>query len=194
MKNTAILAQIIQNRRTIYPHQFTGEKLPEETVREILAAAIWAPTHGKTEPWFFYVLKGESLKNFVRFKADMYRQMTKEADFSEKKFDKILERAESSSHIIAVVCQSGKNPKIPRQEEIEAVACAVQNMLLTASVYSAGVFWATGEFTENEEIRSEFALREQDFLLGFLYLGVPKPELNFSATRTDIAEKCKFLD
>jgi nitroreductase len=194
MKNTTILAQIIQNRRTIYPHQFTGEKLPDETVREILASAIWAPTHGKTEPWFFYILKGESLKNFIRFKAEVYRKITSETDFSEKKFTKILERAESCSHIITVVCQTGKNPKIPRQEEIEAVACAVQNMLLTASAYSTGVFWATGEFTENEEIRSEFALSEQDLLLGFLYLGVPKPELNFSVTRTGIAEKCTFLD
>lgn len=35
-----------------------GQRVSEEEVQQLLEAANWAPTHGKTEPWRFAVLSG----------------------------------------------------------------------------------------------------------------------------------------
>ena len=193
MNRADILFDIIKERRTIFPHQFSGEIIPDETVKKILETAVWAPTHGKTQPWFFYVLTGESLKNFINFKASLYRKYTSEADFNEMKFRKISERAEQASHIIVMICKAGSNPKIPLTEEIEAVACAAQNMQLMSSALHVGSFWATGDFTEMEEMRSEFGLGENDYLLGFLYLGIPQKDLITGSTRKGIEEKSQWI-
>lgn len=193
MEKASILSEIIKTRRTVFPHQFTGEKLKDDTVRQILESAVWAPTHGKTEPWFFVVLKGDSLKNFIKLKASLYKEKTPESEFSPQKAAKIAERAEQASHIIVIICKPGKNPKIPVLEEVEAVACAVQNMQLTASSMGIGSFWASGEFTGMEEMREEFGLTKKDLLLGFLYLGVPKQGLTSDAARTSIDEKSQWL-
>ena len=36
--------------------------------------------------------------------------------------------------------------KIHEIEEVEAVACAIQNILLTATAYGLGVFWSSPKF------------------------------------------------
>ena len=48
-----------------------------------------------------------------------------------------------SSAIIAVSMKRDVTEKIPEIEEIEAVACAIQNMLLTATAYGLGTFWSS---------------------------------------------------
>jgi nitroreductase len=37
-----------------------GEQVSDAEVQQILEAANWAPTHGKTEPWRFAVLASPS--------------------------------------------------------------------------------------------------------------------------------------
>ena len=39
-----------------------GEKVSDAEVQQILEAANWAPTHGKTEPWRFAVLANPSVQ------------------------------------------------------------------------------------------------------------------------------------
>ena len=47
---------------------------------------------------------------------------------------------------------------IPEFEEIAAVACAVQNMHLTAAAYNVGCYWTTGGVTNNEAAKPFFGL------------------------------------
>ena len=45
-------AALIRQRRSIFPKDFSAEhRLPLNVIEEMLEAANWAPTHGKTEPW-----------------------------------------------------------------------------------------------------------------------------------------------
>jgi len=81
---------------------------------------------------------------------------------------------------------------IPEFEEIAAVACAVQNMYLTAAAYHIGCYWTTGGVTNNEAAKPFFDLDTADKLLGFLYVGiiaVPSP----AGKRGPIEEKVKWI-
>ena len=54
---------------------------------------------------------------------------------------------------MAICRKRGDNPKIPELEEIEAVACAVQNMHLTAAAAGLGAFWSSPPILDTEEMR-----------------------------------------
>ena len=82
---------------------------------------------------------------------------------------------------------------IPETEDIAAVACAVQNIYLSVTVYGLGGYWTTGGITYIERAKSFFGLGEQDKLLGFFYIGrVAIPSV--TATRSPLEEKVKWVD
>ena len=58
-------------------------------------------------------------------------------------------------------------------EEIEAVACAVQNMQLTCTAYGLGSFWSTPKLIYSKEMNTFLNLTEKDKCLGLIYIGYP---------------------
>lgn len=167
---------LIKERRTIYPEQFSGRKVHREQVENMLEAANWAPTHGLTEPWRFKVFSGDALKNLMYCIAETYKQITPQNDFAEPKYNRFIKRGELTSYVIAVCMKRQETEKIPEVEEELAVGCAVQNIMLVATAYGIGSFWATGPMAYSEPIRDYLHLTGKDKCLGFIYLGYPDGE------------------
>jgi nitroreductase len=61
----------IMERRSI--RKFKPDEVPQETIREILEEAQWAPSWGNTQPWELYVVTGDVLKKFKE--ANMQKVM-----------------------------------------------------------------------------------------------------------------------
>ena len=49
---------LIKSRRSVMPKDFSGESVTRAEVEQLLEAANWAPTHGRTEPWRYVVIQG----------------------------------------------------------------------------------------------------------------------------------------
>lgn len=167
--------RLISNRRSIYPNMYSGETIDDEIIENIIENANWAPTHALTEPWRFTVFAGEGLKKLAEFQSGLYKKKTLEnGSFDESKYLKLASKPLLASHIISIGMKRSDLGKIPEIEEIASVACAVQNMYLTATAYGIGCYWGSGGITYMEESKPFFGLEENDKLLGFLYLGIPK--------------------
>ena len=69
-----------------------------------------------------------------------------------------------------------KEERIPEIEEIQAVACAVQNMQLTATAYGIGSFWSTPKVIYTQQMNDFLGLNVKDKCLGLIYLGYSKEE------------------
>lgn len=67
--------EVVKNRRSI--RGFLPKAVPEETIRELIRTALWAPSWGNTQPWEFVVAMGDALEQF--------KKENKEALFSGKK-------------------------------------------------------------------------------------------------------------
>jgi nitroreductase len=165
---------LIQNRRSIYPNMFSEDVIDRKIIEQMLENANWAPTHGITEPWRFRVYTGEGIKKLAEFQSELYKKLTQEEDFKEEKYQKLATKPLKCSHIISIGMKRDPKGKIPEIEEVEAVACAVQNMYLTATAYGIGCYWGSGGVTYKDEAKEFFGLGAEDKLLGFLYLGIPK--------------------
>lgn len=53
----------IKSRKSV--RQFVGTPIEEDTIREILETAKWAPSGGNLQPWKVHVLTGDTLAGFV---------------------------------------------------------------------------------------------------------------------------------
>jgi nitroreductase len=157
----------------------------------MLENANWAPTHKLTNPWRFSVFTGGGLKKLAVFQSELYKNIsTKAGNFLESKFEMLKTKPLLASHIISIGMKRDPKERLPEIEEVEAVACAVQNMSLTASAYGIGCYWGSGGITYVENAKEFFGLGAKDKLLGFLYIGVPKkiPE----GRRESIEDKVKW--
>lgn len=86
-----------------------------------------------------------------------------------------------------------KSEKIPEIEEIEAVACSVQNMALTAAAYEICSFWGSGGVTYTNELKQFLGLGEKDKCLGYLYLGYSDSP-TAKSRREPIQDKVQWID
>jgi nitroreductase len=174
--NLSEISELIKNRRTIYPEQFSDRKIHREQIELMLTNATWAPTHGNTQPWRFTVFLEESRQELSDFLAQTYLSITPKEEQNDLKLAKFLKRPLQSSAVIAVSMERDRTKKINEIEEIEAVACAIQNLMLTATSYGIGSFWSTPKFIYLSETNHFLELEETDKCLGFIYLGYPSIE------------------
>lgn len=185
---------IIKNRRTITPPLYAkGKTIPDELIWQILENANYAPNHKKTEPWRFSVFSGNGLVKLSELFSTIYKEFAGEK-FKEVALKKLADFPIMSSHVIAIKMKRSEQSKIREIEEIEATACAVQNMFLTATAYGLGSFWSTGGITYYEEAKEFFGLEAEDKLLGFFYLGYLEKEIGVGYKRGDVREKVEWVN
>ncbi len=165
----ATISNIIQTRRTIKPNMMNGQKAPNGHIAALLELADWAPTHGFTEPWRFVVY--ENPAEFCQQHADLYKQNTSADDFNDTVYSNLQHQGDKASHVVIAIMQRGDLPKIPAFEEIAAVSTAVQNILLGATALNMASFWSTGGAILKPGMKEFLQLREEDQVMGVLYLG-----------------------
>lgn len=187
-----IINHLIQHRRSVKPSAYNQLPVDEKIIHQMLENARWAPTHGMTEPWRFIVFTGEGLEQFATFQSDLYKQTTSTELFNENKFLKLKTTPLKASHLILIGMKRQLNGKIPENEEICAVACAVQNMMLTATAYGIGCYWSTGGMTYHPEMKNFLGLESTDKCLGMLYIGNYDPQ-EISASRSPVSEKTRWV-
>ena len=174
--NLSEISDVIKNRRTIYPEFYSSRKVHKEIVEKILNNAIWAPTHGKTQPWRFKVYMDDAKIKLGENLAAIYKNTTPSEKFIEAKFNKLIARPSLSSVAIAVCMTKDPTDKIIEMEEVEAVACAIQNMHLTATAYGISGFWSTPKIIYSSEMNEFLKIAPNDKCLGIFYLGYPANE------------------
>jgi len=174
--NLSEITELIRDRRTIYPEQFSGRKVHQEQIELILNNAIWAPTHGNTQPWRFHVFTEVGLQSLSSFLGTTYLELTPKDVQNDMKLAKLISRPLKSSVVIAVSMEREADGKISEMEEIEAVACAIQNMQLTATAYGLGAFWSTPKLIYSEKMNDFLGLTEACKCIGLIYIGYPDIE------------------
>src|SRR5690554_7039078 len=74
--NLSEVNELIKDRRTIYPEFYSERKVHKEQIELLLNNAIWAPSHGLTQPWRFKVFMGEGKTRLGEFMRDLYIKKT----------------------------------------------------------------------------------------------------------------------
>ncbi|WP_235298314.1 nitroreductase family protein [Portibacter marinus] len=190
MSDFETITRIIQERRSVFPPMYEDKEIEDEVIRDILNNANWAPTHRKTEPWRFKILKGQKKSELAEFLVDHYKSHTPSEDFSSMKLKKTKKKVLKSAAVIAICMKRDPNESVPEWEEIAAVACAVQNMWLTCTTLGIGSYWSTPKSIE--DLGGFLNLKEGEKCLGLFYMGFMKDAV-YTSERTSIENKVEWL-
>lgn len=142
----------VMNRRRDVRSEFTGEPLPDETLRRVLAAAHSAPSVGLTQPWDFVVVRGEETRRTFRehvlaerstFAAELSGERAQ--TFSKIKVEGIVE---SSLGVVVTYDPDRGAPAVLGRHAIAdaglySVCLAIQNLWLAATAEGLGVGWVS---------------------------------------------------
>ena len=159
---------IIKNRRSHFPKEFSGKILEDEIINTCLENGHWAPSHKLTFPWRFVVMNKAAVLTFYELAKTDYLNHTAIPD--QKKLDKLNIMAEKPSHIIGIIC----NPTglVPLWEEQASCAMAVQNMYLSLSQFpNAGGYWSTGLRVNQAAMRDFMNCKEDEIHMGNFIMG-----------------------
>ncbi len=186
------ISNIIRQRRTTKPSKMkAGSRVPDAVVMEALENATWAPNHGKTEPWFFVVFSGEGLVSFCKAQSELYKKESGD-NFNPAKFKNLQSWSDTVSHLIAICHRRSILTKIPELEEIEAIACGVQNLALTIEAHGFAGMWSTGGITYYESAKELLGFNDHERLLGFFLVG-EKMEESTPVSRRPVHEKIRWV-
>ena len=185
---------LIRSRRTIKPADMDAARpVDRALLMELLENATWAPTHGLTEPWRFRVFEGEARAHLAAEMQRLYRAVTPPAEFREDKFEKLGKNPSLAPVIIIAWMERSGGGKIPELEELEAVACAIQNFALSATAAGLGSFWSSPPLIYDRAFNDWLGIRAEDRCVGLLYLGWPKTGAAASkSARASIHDKVSF--
>ena len=183
---------VIQRRRSM--GKMTEERPTRKQIERLLEAATHAPNHHKVEPWRFFVLAGEARKELSEVMAQALAERLRERPQEKEEAMLAKERTKllRSPVVIVAAAKHPEQPKVVEIENIEAVAAAVENMLLTAEEIGLACMWRTGDAAYDVRVKQWLGLEPEDAIVAFVYVGFPAiPKLERSPT--NFAQKTRWL-
>lgn len=191
------MLQLIKSRRSVFPKDYTGNLVDRNTIQQMLEAANWAPTHGKTEPWRFVVLSEDALQEMIQITHQVLQNTLDESQYAKKKAKMESKKTQYIRATFIAICskrQADPQKLQPEWEEMAATSCAVQNMWLLGTALGVAGYWSSwqGESTCNSpDFKRFLGLGSEDSCLGFFILGNCKPDVisAYRSKRGPMADK-----
>ncbi|MCS3871149.1 nitroreductase [Chryseobacterium ginsenosidimutans] len=167
MNKADVLKEIIEQRRSIFPKDYTEAEISQEILDEILNSATFAPNHKRTKPWRFKIFRGEEKAKLALEMQEIYRSTQAPEVFLEKKYNDIGFKINKADAIVSIIVNfSGM---VPEWEEIAAVSMAVQNMYLTCTANEVGCYWSSPKIVDH--LKDSLTIEENQKCLGLFYMG-----------------------
>ncbi len=158
---------LLVTRRSV--GKVTAQDIPHATVASLLDAAVQAPNHHLTEPWRFIVLTGDARRTVGEAHAAAYLRAHPKAP------DSVMERErgrlERAPTVIVCIVRTDAHNVVRAREDRDAVACAVQNILLGAHANGLAAMWRTGTMVDEPDVQAALGLAATDVIVAFVYLG-----------------------
>lgn len=165
---------LIRARRTWKPENMDSQRVvPQGLLDTLFENANWAPTHGLTEPWRFKIFRGGARQRLAAALQQLYSDHTPAGEFRPDKHAKLGRTPLQAPVVVAICMRRQESGKIPELEEVAAVACAVQNMHLTACAAGLAAKWSSPPICYHPAMNELLGLGARDRCLGLFYLGWP---------------------
>jgi len=182
-----LLLDIMMNRRDVRGNRFLDQPIEEEKIRQILLAAVNAPSVGFSQPWEFVLVKSHEIKQQIKEsfnqeneKASNLFEGEKQTEYNRLKLEGIFEAPLN----IAIFYSQAPKPVLGQTSMPEvglySVVCAIQNMWLMARALNIGMGWVS--IIDPEKVKHILKAPEQNKLVGYFCLGytsqfLKQPEL-----------------
>ena len=181
------LLRFMQQRRSTRRYQ--AQSLPDDTLRQLLQAATWAPSAHNRQPWRFAVIQRDSTKE--RLARDMGRRLRQDlerdgmdAALIAKDVNRSRQRITKAPALILLCLSLADMDRYPDAERArcewtmaaQSAAMAGQNLLLMAQGLGLGACWMCAPLFCPELVRETLDLPADWQPQGMITLGYPAEE------------------
>ena len=122
----------------------------------------------------FFIHGLEARESLADTLGTIYCEITSKEGFRESKLAGLQQNILNAPVTISIALERDKTNKITEIDEVMAVACAVQNMHLTATAFGLGGFWSTNIAATSDLYREHLGLSDGDKALGLFFIGYPR--------------------
>ncbi len=159
-------ADLVRSRRT---HMLVDRdrEVPAEVIDELCELATWAPNHKKTWPWKFAAYSGAGR---LRLGEAFVDDMCERGVGDQGKHLKTLTKYARTPTVVVVGCAAHDHPTF-HDENRDAVAAGIQNLLLGATVLGLASFWSTAPLMDSGRVLALSGFDPDDRIIGVVYLG-----------------------
>ena len=175
----------IKHRRSTGLSRLKPDAVAPDLIEQMLEAANWAPSHGDTEPWRFTVFTGEGRERLAGLFEAAHGQ------------EGARKRAFAAPVWISIGMEPGRKEDgsvlMTEDEELMAVACAVQNLHLMASALGLAGMWHSKGSSVDPVVAQGLGLELPARLLGFFMCGWPSTDWPISIRRP-LSEKVRWVE
>ena len=178
---------LLVNRRSA--SRLTEPAPAGEILQNIVHAGMRAPDHGTLQPWRFIIVENEGRERFGR----LLEQAARDSDLDDKAIAKAAAAPFRAPMIITVVAHCTPSEKVPRWEQLLSAGCAVMAMQMAAAAQGFNGIWRSGPWTDHPQVREAFGCREQDAIVGFLYLGTPQLKASTTVVAPDTRDFVSYF-
>jgi nitroreductase len=191
----AVLAAI-KERRSMGLSRLRPDPVERELIERMLEAANWAPSNEDTEPWRFTVFTGDGREKLADLFEAAYREIIS-TDLRPRANDKdARKRAFAAPVWISIGMSPGLKEDgsrvVDEDEELMAVASAVQNLHLVAQASGLAGMWHSKGTSVHPVVARGLGLEPPARLLGFFMCGWPAGDWNVG-TRRPLSEKVAWI-
>lgn len=159
-------AELVRSRRT---HMLVERDRPveREVVDALCELATWAPNHKRTSPWRFAAFTGDGRRRLGEaFVADMIDRDVGD----EGKREKTRTKYTRTPNILVIGCAPDAHPTF-HDENRDAVAAGIQNLLLGATALGLASFWSTAPLMDSPRALELCGFAPDDRIIAVIYLG-----------------------
>jgi nitroreductase len=158
---SADLYDLIRKRRSI--RKYKPDAIPQDLLRRILEAALWAPSGKNLQNWRFFVLQGEARDGYLTYSQQAWSHLQPTLEkrlkpglysFTERFFFTLGDAP------VVILAYSQPSPEENNQTSLGSVYMAVQNLILAAETEGLGTC-AMGSPLEVQEQICQFLGLEQ---------------------------------
>ena len=197
---TSDLFEAIHTQRAI--RHFRPDPVPEELIRNVLEAAVRAPSGGNNQPWAFLVLRALETRRKV---AELYRRawgdtgmerFTHDPDPSKARVYRTAtylaeHMAEVPVLILACIRHRGPTTSLTLGSSIYP---AVQNLMLAARGLGLGTVITTVHKRYDGEIKGLLGIPDGVETAALIPLGYPGERARFGGSRRTPVEEVTYAD
>jgi len=156
---------VVTTRRSV--RRYKPDPVPNELVNKLLDAARWAPTAGNLQPWVFYVIRDEQMKDAII--ATTFVGYDKETGNPQRWI--------KTAPVLILVGASTKQSKARYGQfgsdmgMILDIGACIQNLLLAATTEGLGSCWVAG--FDAEELAKVANLPKEIQPISIVTIGYP---------------------
>jgi nitroreductase len=161
---------LLLTRRSGKPRDMVAPGPDAAQLRQILAAAIRVPDHGKLAPWRFVVVRSDQRAALAKIIVDAYR--AEKPDAGRLETDAMVQFAHQAPSLVVALSTPVAESKIPVWEQQLSAGSAIMNLLTAAHALGFVGGWLTGWPSYNETVRDAFGTAGER-IAGFVFLGTP---------------------